>query len=520
MNASELFGELCIRADARPDVGIGHLMRCLALAQAWQDRGGTASFVTATASPALLKRLDSEGFAVHRLQAESASPADAAETGTVASSRGAAWVVVDGYPFGPGYLQGLIKDDRQLMVIDDQATQDFAAARLIVNPNVQATPELYPGVNGDSRVLAGSRYALLRREFQGNTARKKSVAQQTRPRASERNLPDHVVITMGGSDPPNATRRMLEILAGFGDRRLQLTVILGPAYAHRESLEPVLTALRGKHDVELLVDPHDLVTVLARADLAISAAGTTCWELASLGVPLAIVVLADNQVAGAEALAQRGTAVFLGWHKDLDAGAVLQQLQSLFEQPGLLRRLSDDGRSLIDGLGAGRVAERMATYPLALRAVTDADAAMLHEWANDALTRRMSFSAETIPWESHVVWLRRRLADADCRFHVVQDAHGQPLGQARLDRFGSRATLSFGLAPTARGQGFAARLVRLAAVDSLLAGWCQHVDAWVRPENVPSLAAFRRAGFTKRGVAPDQDQPEQSQGDALLFSLP
>ena len=253
---------------------------------------------------------------------------------------------------------------------------------------------------------------------------------------------------------------------------------------------------------------------------AISAASTVCWELASLGVPLAIVVLADNQLAGAEALAKRGTAVLLGWHEDLKANAVLAQLRTLLEKPELLRRLSEDARSLIDGRGAGRVAERMAAYPLQLRFVTAADAAILHEWANDVLTRRMSFSSETIPWDNHVEWLTRRLEDPDCRFCVVQDANGQPLGQARLDRAGSRATLSFGLAPIARGQGFAARLVRLAAVDSQLAGWCQHVDAWVRPDNVPSLAAFRRAGFTELGVPPDQAQPERSQGDALLFSLP
>ncbi len=512
MTASKLFGELCIRADARPDVGIGHLMRCLALAQAWQDRGGTATFVTATESSALLKRLESEGFAVHRLQAEPASPADAAETAAAAESRGASWIVVDGYPFGPTYLQALRNDGVQLMVIDDQATQDFAAAQLIVNPNVQATPELYARDNGADRVLAGSRFALLRREFQVSAA-----GQST---AARRKLPGRVVITMGGSDPPNATGRVLEILSGFDDRRLHLSVILGPANTHRESLEPVLKTLRRKHEVELLVDPPELSVVFARSDLAISAASTTCWELASLGVPLAIVVLADNQRAGAEALAKSGTAVLLGWHKELKANAVLPQLRTLFEKPELLRRLAEDARALIDGRGSARVAERMATYPLQLRAVTAADAAILHEWANDPLTRRMSFSSEMIPWESHVEWLKRRLDDEDCRFCVVQDNDGQPLGQARLDRAGSSATLSFGLAPTARGKGFAARLVRLAAVDSLLAGWCQHVDAWVRPENVPSLAAFRRAGFTERGVPQDQARPERSQGDALLFSLP
>ncbi len=495
-------------------------MRCLALAQAWQDRGGMASFVTATESPALLMRLESEGFAVHRLQAEPASPSDAAETGTVAKSRGAAWIVADGYAFGPDYQRALIKDGGKLMVIDDQATQDFAAALLIVNPNVQATPELYAGNSEGNRVLAGSCFALLRREFQNNIAGQSGTAAQFRPDAVKQKASSHVVVTMGGSDPPNATGHILEILSGFDDRRLHLTVILGPANAHGESLNSVLKALRRKHDVELLVDPPDLSGVLARAELAISAAGTTCWELASLGVPLAIVAVADNQLPGAAALAKRGMAINLGWHKDLTAGAVLQQLRALLAKPELLRRLSDNARTLIDGRGAGRVVERMATYPLHLRAVTSADAGMLHEWANDALTRRMSFSSDTIHWETHVEWLKRRLADPECRFFVVQDADGQALGQARLDRAGSRAILSFGLAPTARGQGYAARLVRLAAVDSLLAGWCQYVDARVRPENDPSMAAFRRAGFTEHGVTPDQVRPERSQRGALLFSLP
>ncbi|HSD68813.1 MAG TPA: bifunctional UDP-2,4-diacetamido-2,4,6-trideoxy-beta-L-altropyranose hydrolase/GNAT family N-acetyltransferase, partial [Woeseiaceae bacterium] len=231
------------------------------------------------------------------------------------------------------------------------------------------------------------------------------------------------------------------------------------------------------------------------------------------------VAVAENQLAGAEALAKRDAAVYLGRHDALDATTVLAQLKALFDQPALRRRMSEDGRALIDGRGAARVAERMAAYPLRLRSVTAADARLLHAWANDPLTRRMSFSGEAIPWDSHVDWLKRRLADPDCRFHVVLDAQDRPLGQARLDRSGSRATLSFGLAPEARGRGLAARLVRLAAVDSLLAGWCQYVDAWVRPENVPSMAAFRRAGYTDQGVPPDQAQPERSQGGALLFSL-
>jgi UDP-2,4-diacetamido-2,4,6-trideoxy-beta-L-altropyranose hydrolase len=512
MAAASLFGHVCLRADAGAAAGTGHLMRCLALAEAWQDRGGTASFVTATAVPALLQRLGSEGFAAHRLQAEPASAADAAESLVAASSSDATWIVVDGYPFGPGYLKALRDSGLQLLVVDDLAAQDLASAHLIVNPNVQATPELYAGTTG--RVLAGSAFALLRREFQAGDAGLGRAA--VRPGSNPAN---RVVITMGGSDPPNATGRILEILSGYHDRRLKLTVILGPANPHLKKLEVAASALRRTHAVELLVDPPDLPAVLSRAELAITAAGTGCWELASLGVPLALVVVADNQRAGAAALAAQDLAVLLGWHGELDDSAVLQQLAPLLNNSELRRRMSADARALIDGRGACRVAERMAAYPLQLRSATVADAHLLYEWANDPLTRRMSFSSEPIPWGIHVEWLARRLADPDCRLFVAANQDGLAVGQVRLDRDGPGATLSFSLAPAARGQGLAARLVRLAAVDSLMAGWCQAVDAWVRLENIPSAAAFRRAGFTEREAPPELNEPRWSQGGALLFSL-
>ena len=92
MSVATLFGPLCIRADASPSIGIGHLMRCLALAQAWQDRGGAVTFVTAPGQPALKARFVSEGFAVHELKAPPGTLTDATETLATATSAG--WRVI------------------------------------------------------------------------------------------------------------------------------------------------------------------------------------------------------------------------------------------------------------------------------------------------------------------------------------------------------------------------------------------------------------------------------------------
>ncbi len=497
MSAVTLFGPLCIRADASPSMGIGHLMRCLALAQAWQDRGGAVTFVTAPGQPALQSRFVREGFAVHELDALPGTLADATET--LANAVAASWLVVDGYQFRTDYLLALKAGQCRVLAVDDLATIDLNPADLVLNQNMQATAGLYAGRVAESHLLLGSSFALLRREFLA------AMAGATPPRGG---VARNVVITLGGSDPANVSGLVLELMAGFRDLHLCVDVIVGPANPHLPSLQSTAARMQPAHDVRLVTDPPDLPALLARADVAISAAGSSCWELACLGVPMLLIVAAENQRPSAVALAAANMAVVAGGELTEE---LLPALRTLLKDPDVRRRLSHAAAQLIDGRGAGRVAERMATFPVRLRAATIKDAALLHTWANDPLTRRMSFSTALIPWETHLPWLTGRLANPHCRLYIGADENGAALGQVRLDRAGTTATLSIGLAPEARGRGLAARLVRLAAVECLHSGWCRLVEARVRPENAASLATFHRAGFTDQGLT--------AGSGSVLFSL-
>lgn len=497
MSAVTLFGPLCIRADASPSMGIGHVMRCLALGQAWQDRGGMVTVVTAPGQPALQSRFVREGFAVHELKALPGTVADAVET--LATAVAASWLVVDGYQFRTDYLLALKAGKSRVLAVDDLGTIDLEPADLVLNQNMQAAADLYAGHVAASRLLLGSSFALLRREF---------LQERGRAAAPRDGAARNVVITLGGSDPANVSGRVLELLGSVRDLRLQVTVIVGPANPHLPSLQATAARLQPAHDVTLVPDPPDLPAVLARADVAVSAAGSSCWELACLKVPMLLIVTADNQRPSAVALAAANMAIVAGGEL---ADDLVPALRTLLEDPAVRRRLSHNAAQLIDGRGAGRVAERLATFPVRLRAATLNDAAPLHAWANDPLTRRMSFSTEPIPWATHLPWLTGRLANPECRLAIGEDEAGEALGQVRLDRAGTTATLSVGLAPEARGRGLAARLVRLAAVECLDGGWCRLVEARVRPENAASLATFRRAGFTDRGLS--------AGSGSVLFSL-
>jgi len=514
MPGSSLFGVLCIRADGGPAQGIGHVMRCLALAEAWRDRGGEVLFVTAVGTASIIARLKAEGCAVQALAAAPGTPEDARETADAVRRSGAAWAVVDGYHFDSAYV-ALVATAAPLLVIDDGGGGAFGAADVIVNPGPQAVAANYAGrARTAAQVLAGSDYALLRREFRPGRA----VGRGHDDQADERVRA--LVINMGGSDPPNATARLLQILAGFRDWPLHIRVIVGPANPHVAAIRSAATAVEGLHRVELLADPPDMGAVFAAADIVISAAGTGCQELAAMGIPAALIVVADNQRAGATAMATAGQALLLGEAGTLDPGQVLADLRPVLARRGLRARLAAAATRAFDGGGAGRVAERLATHPVRLRPAGTADAELLFAWTNDPLTRRMSFNTTAVRWDDHVAWLTARLASADCRLSVAADGSADPVGQVRLDRKGTLATLSFSLAPGARGRGYAARLLRLAAVDSLRDGWCQRVRAAVRGENAASLAAFRRAGFTElHGAGPSPDANQDARPDAVFFEL-
>ena len=135
-----------------------------------------------------------------------------------------------------------------------------------------------------------------------------------------------------------------------------------------------------------------------------------------------------------------------------------------------------------------------------LRAATAVDARRLWEWRNDEDARRASIDTTPVPWEKHVEWLARLLADANTRL-LVLEVDGAPAGQARLDLLeaGADAELSFAIAPEFRGRGLAAPLIRTATAFACSELGANAVTAIVRVENVRSLRAFANADFMRTG---------------------
>ncbi len=338
---------LIIRADANTKTGTGHVMRCLALAQAWQEAGGDVYFLTAFKLPAIETRLTDEGFKVILLDVEPGSRTDAEQTANIAHRLGGDWLVVDGYHFGADY-QKIIKDNKlKLLFIDDYGHAGHYYADIVLNQNIYAAETLYTNREPDTRLLLGAKYVLLRREF-------------WRLRGWQREIPTaarKILVTLGGGDPDNVTLKVIRALQHVALDNLEVVVVVGGSNPHLASLRSAVED--SPYPVQLVYNVTNMQELMAWADIAISAGGSTCWEMAFLGLPNLIVVLAANQKLIAEALDQVGVAINLGWYDGITPDEIANVFSALVWQDKKLNEMSHQGQQLVDGGGVARVVETL-----------------------------------------------------------------------------------------------------------------------------------------------------------------
>lgn len=336
-------GTILIRADASAAIGVGHVMRCLALAEVV---GHGATFLTHEPPSGLVARAAVTGAGIRRLEVAPGTHEDLRETAAVARDTGADWIVLDGYAFDGEFQAGLVSEGHRVLAVDDHGHAGRYDAQLVLNPDAGADASWYDNRAPDTRLLLGLRYALLRAEF-----RDWSEPRRPTPARARR-----VVVTFGGSDPENLSERAL---AGLGavPGPLEILLLVGTANPHEVALRA--QAARCAHPVEIAVDVRDMAACLAGCDLAVTAAGGTMVELARVGTPAIAITVADNQEPGARALAEAGAVVDLGRHTSLAAGAIGGAVAALASDPAQRRALARRGQELVDGQGAVRVLDEM-----------------------------------------------------------------------------------------------------------------------------------------------------------------
>lgn len=341
-----------LRTDGNSQIASGHIARCFSIAQAIQSLGHPVCFLVSDEdSRRLLENLGAF-FPVrilstaHYQNPESELPE---LTKLLAASGKKNILLIDSYFVTEHYLK-VLSPWVKIAYIDDLQLFDYPVD-LLINYDVIPREKLctyQSSYSKASKTLLGSQYTPLRSQFQNHT--KKPAAQVS-----------HILITSGGSDPfyfcLQGVKAMLAALPGY----IHYHIILGSFFQNKEEFYRLAQDNPYIHCYENVTD---MAALMEQCDLAISAAGTTLYELCAIGIPSASFVFADNQLPTAKGFAQEGAVTYLG---DLRQGLspVLEKLESfcLEMMDDTVKRKSahEAMHRLVDGNGALRIAKALIT---------------------------------------------------------------------------------------------------------------------------------------------------------------
>lgn len=449
-------------------------MRCLSLAQGCR-RAGDVLFAIHEIPPALAQRLQRLGVPATRIAAAPGSREDAAETGRLARAIGADWVVADGYRFADVFQRGVKDAGARLLLVDDYGHAEHYCADLVLNQNLSADERFYRQRATCTQLLLGTRYVLLRRQFQAYMNWRRAIVSCGR----------RVLVSLGGADPEDLTGK---VVAALRNLEVEARVVVGGSNPHFSSLSCAMPP-----GCTLIRDAENMPELMAWADVAVAAGGTTAWELAFMGLPSLLLVLAGNQQPVVEALAREGVAV------RATVAEMASALPQLLMNAGRRAAMAARGRQIVDGHGIGRVEAHLLAATITLRRARQEDCGTVWKWANEAQTRAVSLSPHPIPWETHVAWFAAHIGAPACRFYIATDRDGSMLGQIRYDIDGDEAVVSVGIARELRGRGYGPALIVRGTAQLFADSAVKRIRAHIRPENVASLSAFDRAGYRENG---------------------
>ena len=477
---------LIIRADGGRRIGAGHLMRCLALAKAWIVREGQVLVIAYCDAPALKQRFLDLGAQWLDLPEDAIS--DPQWPGqhlpdTLNLNPDTDWLVLDSYALGPDYQVAIQADlGLPVMVLDDYFHQDAYQADLLLN---QSSSHRH-GAYGEIPSLSGPAFALLREEFVSPRPRLPEIPAQARK----------ILVTLGGADPSGTTPRVMAALDLIQATGLEIQILAGPANPAWEKLKTL--AKKATHPTQIIPPVEAMRPLMEWADLVVTAGGSTCWEIAALGIPMAVIPVADNQTFIVQELKFNGAADILPPHQDLSTSGLARKLESLIQDGPRRTTLSRAAMTLVDGKGCRRVIREMrAGSKVSLEPATPDQVEIFFAWANDPEVRQASFNTEAIPWFTHQAWFAGALASAETRVFLARGRNHLPLGQIRFNREGHTADIDYMVDAPFRGLGLARPVVK-AGLTQIRREWpdLKQIIARVKPDNAASHAVFENIGFT------------------------
>ncbi len=347
------------RVDASAVIGTGHFVRCFALAEELKKRGAVVRFLSRYLDEKFRRWLHDRGIELFLLKEGGAVQSiesydswlgvpwdqDADEVSEVLKNVSPVdidWLIVDHYAIDRRWEERVRPHVKKIMIIDDLSNRHHQCDLLLDQTRIERGYDDYKNLLPEScHCLFGPLYALLRAEFREFSSGNREYEEGIR----------RIFVSFGGVDVFNQTEKALAALECFNGK---IDVVIGNLNPHGDRLKKRYVK---KENITFHAGVEKMAELMARADLAISSAGTIALEECAVGLPLLTVVVAENQKKGAEALAKYGALINLGWHEHVNKNDIINKFNELEENYKELLKLSKEARHWVDGLGASRVAD-------------------------------------------------------------------------------------------------------------------------------------------------------------------
>lgn len=496
-----------IRVDSSFNIGTGHVMRCLTLAESLRQRDVEVQFICRQHPGNLVDLLQEKDFQVHLLSLPSnnklqyedeylawlavSQEQDAEETLAILEKLPKVdWLVVDHYALDKTWEQLLRSRVSKILVIDDLANRQHDCDLLLDQTFMRKKENYKKWVASNCRLLLGSDYTIIPLQF----ACARSVALQRR---EIKHPLKNILVSMGGSDPSNSTQFVINSIVE-SNLDLNVDVVLGPCALHRDSVKQFVEN-NSLSTIHIYDNVANFSEMMATADLAIGAAGTTAWERCCLGLPTIMIATAENQLTIAKELSHVGAVKYLGTEKQVTEEQLLAAIEELINNPTAYKTMSDIAATICDGYGVRRVLAELLPElandgaKVRLRPACMEDAALMLQWQQHPSTRKYARNPNPPTQAEHYQWLQKRLNNPSCIFNIV--LYGEkPAGIVRIDRVDDLENtfeVSILTSSDYRRLGLAAaglKLIRLMFPDVAL-------HAEVLFENNSSHALFVNAGY-------------------------
>jgi UDP-2,4-diacetamido-2,4,6-trideoxy-beta-L-altropyranose hydrolase len=493
---------IAFRVDASNQIGTGHFMRCLTLADELKKEGAYIRFLCRNLPAYLSHILSSKG--IEHIALEGNDHYDSVDELAHSSWLGVSqlqdskttinaladqvwdWIVVDHYALDARWENALRPSIKNIMAIDDLADRQHDCDVLLDQNYYADMQARYKGkVPAHCQLLLGPRYALLREEF-------RIFRKQAEVRTGE---VKKILVFFGGVDPKNYTMQAIQALSEI-NANFQVDVVIGALHPFKEQIKS--TCINNGYVCH--VQTAHMAKLMAEADLAIGAGGTAIWERCCLGLPTITLCVAENQRQQINDAAEAGILFAPAFAKDL-VGSIRLHINSLLSNPALIRIFSNSSMNIVDVKGLGRITKTLelnqgCQNKVDVRRALISDGIKVWPWRNDKATRKYFFDNSELIFDEHIKWWNKSISDSK-RLLLVGILNNIEFGLVRFDFLdATKAVTSIYLNPMIVGNGLG-RMLLIKGIAWLKDNYpkLKVVLAEILSENISSIKLFQSVGF-------------------------